>query len=147
MTRFGVLSYKGSGHLNPLMALSRQLTARGHRVTFFLHPEFEQRVRQYGLEFYPIDILSSSKTVLAKPKPTTRIGQTQAAMHRIAEQMEAFLHAYPPAIATVFRAAACSGSGAAAMNNRRRCRRYAGRTASSQIRDVRAGTARSNRPR
>lgn len=98
MTRFGVLSYKGSGHLNPLMALSRQLTARGHRVTFFLHPEFEQRVRQYGLEFYPIDILSSSKTVLAKPKPTTRIGQTQAAMHRIAEQMEAFLLAYPPAI-------------------------------------------------
>lgn len=98
MTHFGVLSYKGSGHLNPLMALSRQLTARGHRVTFFLHPEFEQRVRQHRLEFYPIDVLSSSKIVLARPRPMTRIGQTRAAVHRIAEQMGAFLHAYPPAI-------------------------------------------------
>ena len=98
MTRFGVLSYKGSGHLNPLIALSRQLKARGHRVTFFLNPELEQRVLQHGLEFYPIEVLSSSKTALARPKPKTRIGQIQAAVHHIAEQMEAFLHAYPPAI-------------------------------------------------
>lgn len=98
MTHFGVLSYKGLGHLNPLMALSRQLTARGHRVTFFLHPELEQRVRQHELEFYPIDVLSSSKTLLARPKPTTRIEQIQDAVHCIAEQMEAFLHAYPSAI-------------------------------------------------
>ncbi|MGB9416676.1 MAG: glycosyltransferase [Acidobacteriaceae bacterium] len=97
MTHFGVLSYKGIGHLNPLMALSRQLTARGHRVTFFLHPELEQRVLQNGLEFYPIDV-SSRKRAMEKPNPVTRIGQTRAAVRRIAEQMEAFLHAYPSAI-------------------------------------------------
>ncbi len=34
MSHFGVLSFKGTGHLNPLIALSRGLTARGHRVTF-----------------------------------------------------------------------------------------------------------------
>ena len=55
MSHFGVLSHSGTGHLNPLMALSGQLTARGHRVTFFQRPELESRVRQQGLEFHPID--------------------------------------------------------------------------------------------
>ena len=54
MSHFGVLSYKGTGHLNPLIALSRQLMARGHRVTFFQKPDLEARVRQHGLEFSPI---------------------------------------------------------------------------------------------
>jgi hypothetical protein len=36
MSHFGVLSYKGAGHLNPLIALSRQLIDRGHRVTLLL---------------------------------------------------------------------------------------------------------------
>jgi MGT family glycosyltransferase len=54
MSHFGVLSYKGTGHLNPLIALSRQLIIRGHRVTFFQAPELETRVRECGLEFYPI---------------------------------------------------------------------------------------------
>jgi zeaxanthin glucosyltransferase len=54
MSHFGVLSYKGTGHLNPLIALSRQLMLRGHRVTFFQAPELETRVRECGLEFHPI---------------------------------------------------------------------------------------------
>src|SRR5665213_4601510 len=54
MPHFGVLSYKGTGHLNPLIALSRQLMAHGNRVTFFQKPELETRVRQSGLEFFPI---------------------------------------------------------------------------------------------
>src|SRR5665213_1221401 len=53
MPHFGVLSYKGTGHLNPLIALSRQLMAHGNRVTFFQKPELETRVRQSGLEFFP----------------------------------------------------------------------------------------------
>ena len=97
MAHFGVLSYKGSGHLNPLMALSRQLMDRGHRVTFFLHPEWEQQVRQQGLEFYPMDVPHSS-TMQKKTEPTTRIGKIRMALHRIAAEMEAFLSAYPPAI-------------------------------------------------
>ena len=60
MSHFGVLSYKGTGHLNPLIALSRQLMLRGHRVTFFQDPQLETRVRQHGLEFYPIRISNSS---------------------------------------------------------------------------------------
>jgi MGT family glycosyltransferase len=97
MAHFGVLSYKGSGHLNPLMALSRQLTARGHRVTFFLHPELEQRIRQHGLEFYPLDV-PYSLNMQKKPKHTTRVGQIRTALHRIGVEMGAFLSAYSQAI-------------------------------------------------
>lgn len=51
---FGVLSYTGTGHLNPFLLLSQQLKERGHRVTFFEKPKIEDRVRQAGIEFYPI---------------------------------------------------------------------------------------------
>lgn len=54
MRHFGVLSYKGTGHLNPFIALSRELVNRGHRVTFFQTPDLEPRVRQAGLEFVPV---------------------------------------------------------------------------------------------
>lgn len=37
-----------------MMALSKELTVRGHRVTFFQKPELEDRVRQHGLGFHPI---------------------------------------------------------------------------------------------
>ncbi len=59
MSHFGVLSYKGTGHLNPLIALSRQLTKGGHRVTFFQRAELESRVRECGLEFSPIETVRS----------------------------------------------------------------------------------------
>ena len=56
MARFGVLCYQGAGHLNPLIALSRELMSRGHEVIFFLPPEVEPRIRQQGLDFCPIDV-------------------------------------------------------------------------------------------
>jgi zeaxanthin glucosyltransferase len=62
MSHFGVLSYKGTGHLNPLIALSRQLIDRGHRVTFFQKPEVDAQVRQHGLEFVPIGPPRSSSS-------------------------------------------------------------------------------------
>jgi MGT family glycosyltransferase len=51
---FGVLSFTGTGHLNPFLALSQELKARGHKVTFFEKPKIEGRVRQAGLEFVPV---------------------------------------------------------------------------------------------
>ena len=53
-SHFGILSYGGAGHLNSLLALSRRLVDRGHRVTFFQRAELEARVREYGLEFSTI---------------------------------------------------------------------------------------------
>jgi MGT family glycosyltransferase len=56
MAHLGVLCYQGAGHLNPLIALSRELVSRGHDVTFFLPPDLESRVRQQGLGFFPINV-------------------------------------------------------------------------------------------
>ena len=101
MSHFGVLSYKGIGHLNPLIALSRQLVARGHRVTLFQHPELEQHVRARGLEFFPIDVPGSSsarKHHGSTNKPRTQIGEIAYRLRRIEGDMEAFLREYPAAI-------------------------------------------------
>src|SRR6185437_13626982 len=56
VAHFGVLCYQGAGHLNPLVALSRELVSRGHRVTFFLPSAFEGRIRRQGFGFFPIDV-------------------------------------------------------------------------------------------
>jgi zeaxanthin glucosyltransferase len=103
MPHFGVLSYKGTGHLNPLIALSRQLVARGHRVTLFQHPDLEQHVRARGLEFFPIDVPGSSpagqhRGSANQRKPRTRIGEIAYRLRRIEGDMEAFLREYPAAI-------------------------------------------------
>jgi UDP:flavonoid glycosyltransferase YjiC (YdhE family) len=58
---FGVLSFTGTGHLNPLIALSHQLKGRGHKVTFFEKPKIEARVRHAGLDFVPIGSAPSPK--------------------------------------------------------------------------------------
>lgn len=52
---FGVLSFTGTGHVNPLIALSQELKARGHRVTFFEKPKIASRVRHAGLDFVPMN--------------------------------------------------------------------------------------------
>jgi MGT family glycosyltransferase len=103
MSHFGVLSYKGIGHLNPLIALSRQLVARGHRVTLFQHPELEQHVRARGLEFFPIDVPDSSSAgqhrgSTNQRKARTQIGEIAYRLRRIEGDMEAFLREYPAAI-------------------------------------------------
>jgi zeaxanthin glucosyltransferase len=103
MSHFGVLSYKGTGHLNPLIALSRRLVARGHRVTFFQHPELEQRVRQHGLEFFPVDIPASSqdkqhRVETSQSTRATQVSEIRYRLDRIAAEMEVFLREYPPAI-------------------------------------------------
>src|SRR3984885_15943525 len=102
MAHFGVLSYKGIGHLNPLIALWRELVARGHRVTLFQHPELEQHVRARGLEFFPIDIPGSSYTGQPRgtnqPKPRPQIGEIAYRLQRIEGDMGAFLGEYHAAL-------------------------------------------------
>jgi zeaxanthin glucosyltransferase len=48
------MSFTGTGHLNSLILLSQHLKDRGHKVTFFEKPKIEDRVRQAGLDFFPI---------------------------------------------------------------------------------------------
>ena len=94
MVHFGVLSYQGAGHLNPLMALSRQLMARGHRVTFFLNAEAEERIRASGLDFVPIG--AGEKSVAQRGKPSGSIAAIRYRLRRTIGEMEMFLRETPP---------------------------------------------------
>lgn len=98
MSHFGVLSYKGTGHLNPLIALSRQLIKRGHRVTFFQRPELETRVRQHGLEFSPIGRARfSGGRQRNQHKSMSGIAGLCFSVRRIVDEMEIFLREAPAA--------------------------------------------------
>lgn len=57
MSRFGILSYPGIGHLHPLTALGRELASRDHTVTVFqvADVDVEHLVRAAGLRFHQID--------------------------------------------------------------------------------------------
>ena len=103
MAHFGILSYKGAGHLNPLIALSRELFDRGHTVTFFLPPDKEDRVCRLGLGFVPIEITDSNDSVQrsAAGPPLAVVDwitDTRTKLRRITREMRAFLREYPTAI-------------------------------------------------
>lgn len=48
MSHFGITCPEPSGHLNPMLALARELQRRGHRVTFYLRPIGQPKVEQAG---------------------------------------------------------------------------------------------------
>lgn len=96
MPHFGVLSYKGTGHLNPLIALSRQLVTRGHRVTFFQTPDLEPRLRQAGLEFLPVGRARSPQE--RRPESTGGIAALRYGLKRITGDMEMSLRETPEAL-------------------------------------------------
>jgi zeaxanthin glucosyltransferase len=101
MSHFGVLSYKGTGHLNPLIALSGKLVARGHRVTFLQKPELEERVRQHGLEFSPIGLWNSSsggQGSRGQQGALSGVAALRDGVRRIVGDMEMFLREAPAAL-------------------------------------------------
>ena len=98
MAHLGVLCYQGAGHLNPLIALSRELVSRGHRVTFFLPRELESRIRQQGLNFFPLDIPEVESTPAANevaPQPNPGwIQDTRARLSRLDHEIGVYLREY-----------------------------------------------------
>src|ERR1700678_76928 len=101
MSHFGVLSYRGTGHLNSLAALSRQLTLRGHRVTFFQRPELETRVRQYGLEFFPIgrvNPIAEPNRTDSRRRSMSGISDLRYRIKRITDEIEMSLREAPEAL-------------------------------------------------
>ena len=94
-SHFGVLSYGGPGHLNSLLALSRRLVDRGHRVTFFQRAELEARVREYGLEFSTI---GAARPLAERRHSRSGVADLRYRIKRINDEMGAFLRDAPDAI-------------------------------------------------
>lgn len=102
MSHFGVLSFKGTGHLNPLIALSKELMRRGHTVTFVQRPEMEARVRQHGINFCSIGhglrhlrLTNDGR----QQAPSSAIANIRVGLQRIGDEMEMFLREAPAAMA------------------------------------------------
>ena len=100
---FGVLSFTGTGHVNPLIALSQELKARGHTVTFFEKPKIADRVRHAGLNFIP---LAGGDHLPKKPRPATGdsgiwsdISTLRFDLKRVSNDIEMFLNITPPILA------------------------------------------------
>ena len=95
---FGLLSFTGTGHLNPLINLGRELTKRGHRVTFFERPKIRERVEQAGLGFLPI---CADGSLRALRPPESRAGlRAELAMlrfnlQRVKQEVERYLRETP----------------------------------------------------
>jgi len=106
VARLGVLSYQGAGHLNPLIALSRELVSRGHHVTFFLSRELESRIREQGFGFSPIDspadisdIQSTPCHAGPAPQPASGwIENTRARLNRLDQEIGVYMREYLAAI-------------------------------------------------
>jgi zeaxanthin glucosyltransferase len=99
---FGVLSFTGTGHLNPLIALSQELKKRGHRVTFFERAKIEDRIRSAGLEFVPIRALSRGKQSPPgddRPNVGLDITTLRFNLDRVAREVEHYLAETPGALA------------------------------------------------
>lgn len=100
MARFGVLSFGGTGHINPLVCLSRRLMARGHSVVFFHSPELTDLIQSQGLEFITIGSAPphSQAAQTSRPQRPTGIADIRYRLRRVAGDMEMFLHEAPTAI-------------------------------------------------
>jgi UDP:flavonoid glycosyltransferase YjiC (YdhE family) len=54
MRRVAIFPYPEMGHLIPSLKLARGLKSRGHVVSYFGPPDFEEGVRSEGFEFVPV---------------------------------------------------------------------------------------------
>ena len=101
MSHFGVLSYKGAGHLNSLIALSRCLVSRGHRVTFFQESELKAGIIEAGLEFRAIvqdrssGLYSSSINRRDTRSSKSGLAGLRFKIKRITDEMERYLSHVP----------------------------------------------------
>lgn len=98
---FGLLPYTGTGHLNPLIALGRELTRRGHRVTVFEKPKIADRVCQANLEFVSVPGDWSAQRVMASARQWNlwpEIAMLRFNVHRVIRDIESYLSELPAVI-------------------------------------------------
>jgi zeaxanthin glucosyltransferase len=73
MARFAVICPAATGHLNPMMALCKELQRRGHDIVFFQLLETEAKVRAAGFE---CETIGHQRFPLGRlPKELQRLGE------------------------------------------------------------------------
>ncbi|WP_158615526.1 glycosyltransferase [Acidipila sp. EB88] len=97
-SHFGVLSFAGTGHLNPIMTLARHLVRRGHRVTFFHTSDLEEKILQNGLEFASIGSVEDAGVRLIRPARKAGVAALRYRVHRTVAEMEQVLRGAPEAM-------------------------------------------------
>jgi MGT family glycosyltransferase len=55
MAKIAIINIGMHGHVNPTLGFAQELVARGHQVSFFSTPEFENSVRATGAQFVPYE--------------------------------------------------------------------------------------------
>jgi MGT family glycosyltransferase len=99
---FGVMSFTGTGHLKSLILLSQHLKDRGHKVTFFEKPKIEDRVRQAGLDFFPIgtgrSFLKQEKAAHHNSNLRSQLSTFQFNLKRIKHDLQIYLEETPAAL-------------------------------------------------
>jgi MGT family glycosyltransferase len=73
MSRIGVISPPVPGHMNPFLALARELRERGHETIFFHMPDVEAKTRAEGAGFHEIG--ASDHPLGSLPRSLERLGQ------------------------------------------------------------------------
>lgn len=73
MKHFGIICPPVPGHLNPFLALARELQRRGHRVTVVHMPDLEARVRAEQVDF--VSIGASDHPAGSLPRSLSDLGR------------------------------------------------------------------------
>jgi zeaxanthin glucosyltransferase len=99
--RFGVLSFTGTGHLNPLIALAQELKRRGHKVTFFERAKIGKRVLDSGLDFRQLSLPNATRQEpprCDRPGISHELAMLRFNLKRVAQDVERYLAATPSAL-------------------------------------------------
>jgi len=94
MARFGLISPPVPGHINPFLALARELQARGHEAVMFHMPDLEAKVRGEGVGFraigasdHPLGSLAESLEQLGRLKGLAALRFTVRAIQKTTEMI------------------------------------------------------------
>jgi zeaxanthin glucosyltransferase len=105
MAHFGVLCPPLEGHLGPMIALSRELFQRRHRITFFSIPDAEARIAHAGFDFHTIGFsdwpIGSLTQVLQPVGKSSGVSGFRATLKAYQRLMETVYREVPPAIKTL----------------------------------------------
>jgi zeaxanthin glucosyltransferase len=102
MTHFGILCPNATGHLNPAIALAKELQRRGHQITFFQVLDGQAKIEAAGLGFHAIGASELPKGSTRQTLKTLGTLSSLAAMNYsirwIQQTAEVFFNEAPAAI-------------------------------------------------